>query len=308
MGGRQFFLRIMRIAFDLTTAQGIGDAVCGLYAAAGLSEAGHAVVLSTKHHAWLHGCQSPIGIGDFGSTRLDASVRYTEQLVAQRTARIGQNRASWYLENIAKVRGDLGGAVPVVPKFSFPLESAPVPGPYVVINPFSAHTERVWSGDKYKALAAKLISEGITPVAIGSARDARFLKNIFHGVKGTWFFWHQTPNWVRSAMRQSLGFIGNDSGMTHIAASLGVPTVAIVSHLRPEYVFAPAKVLGVVPDMAKWSCRFCGWQKQSGFRFSAPCLPTCAALQSISVEQVFDAVKTTCLLTQPSEAKQQLAA
>jgi hypothetical protein len=285
----------MRIAFDLTTAQGIGDAVCGLYAAAGLAEAGHSVVLSTRHHPWLYGCQAPVGVGDYGSTQLDAAVRYTEQLVYQRTAREGQNRAAWYLENIAKMRGELGGAVPVVPRFNIPLEKPPVPGDYVMINPFSAHTERVWSEGKFRELAARIAAAGITPVAVGSARDARGLQAIFKGVKGTWFFWQQPPTWVRSAMRQSLGFIGNDSGMTHVAASLGVPTVAIVSHLRPEFVFSPGKVRGVVPDMASWACRFCGWQKQAGFRFTSPCLPTCAALQSISVDAVFNAVSETCL-------------
>lgn len=299
MGRAAFpFLDSMRIAFDLTTAQGIGDAVCGLYAATGLTRAGHSVVLSTRHHGWLAGCQEPIGIGDYGSTRLDAAVRYTEQLVAQRNAMEGMSRSAWYLQNLAAVRRetDFSAIVPAVPKFKITLEKPPVPGPYILINPFSAHTERVWSGDKFREIAARLVAEGVTPVAIGATRDAKKLQEIFKGVRGTWFFWNQSPQWVRSAMRQSLGFIGNDSGMTHVAASLGSPTVAVVAHLRPEFVFTPGNVTGVVPDMARWACRFCGWQKKVGFRFSSPCLPNCAALQSISPDVVFDAVRQTCLL------------
>jgi hypothetical protein len=286
----------MRIAFDLTTAQGIGDAVTGLYAATGLAQAGHSVVLSTRHHAWLAGCLAPVGIGDFGKAGLDASVRYNEQLVAQKNALPGMSRARWYIENIATARGsELRGILPAVPEFRFPLEKPPVPNPYVVLSPFSAHTERVWRADQWGKLAAELVAAGITPVAVGSARDARWLQQIFRSVKGAWFFWHQTPSWVRSTMRQSLGFVGNDSGMTHIAASLGVPVVAIMSHLRPEFVFSPGKVTGVVPDMARFGCRFCGWQKEQGFRFAQPCLPVCNALQSISVSAVLEAVQQTCL-------------
>lgn len=286
----------MRIAYDLTTALGIGDAICGLYAACGLTNAGHSVVLSTRHHQWLAGCQHPVGIGDFGSTGFDAATRYQEQLVAQRSAPPAQNRAKWYIDNIARKRGtELFQIQPVVPRFNIPIEKRPVPGDYVVMNPFSAHTERVWSGDKWRDLAGMLTREGITPVAIGSARDARPLQQIFKGVKGAWFFWHQTPAWVRSTLKQSLGFVGNDSGMTHVAASLGVPTVAICSHLRPEFVFSPGVVRGVTPDPSFWRCLFCGWQKNAGFRHASPCLPTCAALQSISVQTVFDAVSETCL-------------
>lgn len=281
----------MRIAFDLRVAQGIGDAVCGLYAATGLVRAGHAVVLSTRHHPWLLGHQSGAGVGDYGATQVDASARYPEQLEVQRNASPSLNRAQWYIQNIANRRGaELGQIEPIVPEFRVPLEPPPIAGRYLVLNPFSAHTERIWSGDKWRALAIKLLEAGITPIAIGSARDARGLRAIFQGVRGSYFYWHQTPNWVRSTLRQSIGFVGNDSGMTHIAASLGTPTTVIMSHLRPSFVFGPAKITACVPEMAKWACRFCGWHKNAGFRFTSPCLPNCAALQSISVDTVLAAV------------------
>lgn len=285
-----------RIAFSTTTAQGIGDAVCALYAAAAIVQAGHSVVYSTRHHAWISGADLPIGIGDFGDTRMDASIRYAEQLQAQRNAPPGLSRAQWYIQNLAAQRAaDIGHLKPIVPKINITIEKPPVDRPYIVLNPFSAHTERVWSASKWTQLAEALVKEGITPVGIGAARDGRGLQQILGRVKGAWFFWNQTPQWVRSTLRQSLGFVGNDSGMTHVAASLGVPTVAVVSHVRPEFVFSPGNVTGVIPDMTKWACRFCGWQKQAGFRFSSPCLPTCSALQSIEVSRVLDAVMKTCV-------------
>jgi ADP-heptose:LPS heptosyltransferase len=285
----------MRIAFDLKTAMGIGDAVCGLYAACGLADAGHSIVISTRHHAWLSGCKTAVGVGDFGDTRLDAAERYQEQLQAQRNASPTLNRSQWYINNIAAQRGaELAQIRPIVPQFEIPIEKPPVSGPYIVMNPFSAHTERVWRADKWTQLAELLVKEGITPVGIGAQRDARGLQAILGRVKGSHFYWNQSPQWIRSTMRQAIGFAGNDSGMTHVAASLRVPTVAVVAHLRPEFVFNPANVRGVTPDSAKWSCRFCGWQKPQGFRFSNPCLPQCSALQSIEVRTVFDAVMETC--------------
>lgn len=300
MGGRSFFC--MRIAFDLHTAQGIGDAVCGLYAAAALHAAGHSIVLSTRHQAWLAGCTAEVGIGDYGRTQLDASVHYQEQLVAQRTSP-GINRAQWYIANIAAARGrELASIKPIIPQFKIPLEKPPVDRPYILINPFSAHTERCWPADHFVELSNRLVRAGIIPVGVGSARDARGLQKIFGRVKGSWFFWNQHPSWVRSAMRQGLGFVGNDSGLTHVAASLGVPTVAIVSHIRPSFIFDPAPVTAVVPDITRFACRFCGWQQSAGFRMAKPCLPICGALQSISVQTVFDAVQQTCLLAESAAA------
>lgn len=285
-----------RIAFELSKAGGIGDAVCGLYAAAGLAEAGHSVVLSTKHHAWISGAEAKVGLGDFGSTGIDASVRYEEQLVAQQKDVAGNlNRAQWYLDNLAAKRPELAGIRPIVPRFNFPLEAVPVRRPYIVINPFSAHTSRVWKQERWKELAIELSKEGITPVGIGSTRDSRGLSAIFSNVKGAHFFWAQTPSWVRSAIRQSVGFVGNDSGMTHVAASMGVPAVAVMSHIRPSFVFNPGRVTGVTPDIKKFPCLFCGWQTQQGYRHGRPCMPNCDALQSISVSSVFAAVKETCL-------------
>jgi len=297
----------MRVAFDLPKAGGIGDAVCGLYAASGLAAAGHAVVLSTKHHQWISGCQAKVGLGDFGATGHDASVRYDEQLVAQRGDVHGKlNRAQWYLDNLALKRPELSGIRPIVPRFNFPLEAAPVRGPYIVINPFSAHTARVWRPECWKELAAEIARHGITPIGIGSMRDSRGLSAIFSNVKGAYFFWAQTPSWVRSTIQQSMGFVGNDSGMTHIAASLRVPAVAVMSHIRPSFVFNPGRVTGVTPDPNRFKCLFCGWQTQQGYRYGRPCMPACDALQSISVSAVFDAVRQTCLPNQ--QTKEALAA
>jgi hypothetical protein len=285
-----------RIAFDLPKAGGIGDAVCGIYAASGLAAAGHAVVLSTKHHQWISGCQAKVGLGDFGTTGNDASIRYDEQLVAQRSDSMEMmNRAQWYLNNLEIKHPHLQGINPIVPEFRFPLEAAPIPGPYIVMNPFSAHSSRIWKQEKWKELASALVREGITPIGIGSMRDSRGLSAIFSTVKGARFYWAQTASWVRSAMRQSIGFIGNDSGMTHVAASLGVPTVAVMSHIRPSFVFNPARVTPVVPDPKMFPCIYCGWQTQQGYRYGRPCMPTCEALQSISVSAVFEAVRETCL-------------
>jgi heptosyltransferase-3 len=91
----------------------------------------------------------------------------------------------------------------------------------VVIHPFSGSAKKDWPLDAYHALAERL------PLPVEWAHE-RF-DNLL-----------ELATWMAGARL----YIGNDSGITHLAAAAGVPTIAIFGPTNPE-IWAPreAKVL-----------------------------------------------------------------
>lgn len=126
-------------------------------------------------------------------------------------------------------------------------------GDYLVIHPFSGSARKNWPLERFRQLAAAL------PVPVfwlagpdeeldGAARYTDLAELMI---------------WLAGARL----YLGNDAGVTHLAAALGVPVVALFGPTRPE-VWAPR-------GPAVWTVR----TPQEG-----------AAMEGISVEAVVEAV------------------
>ena len=95
---------------------------------------------------------------------------------------------------------------------------------YIAVHPFSGSTHKNWPYPRFQALEAQL------PLPF------RYCIGPHQQLSGA----VEYPNlydlacWIRGA---SL-YIGNDSGITHLAAATGVPTVALFGHSNPR-VWAP---------------------------------------------------------------------
>jgi ADP-heptose:LPS heptosyltransferase len=87
----------------------------------------------------------------------------------------------------------------------------------ILIHPFSASASKNWPIESYRKLAERL------PFPVEWAQD-RF-ENLVDLAK-----------WMAGARL----YIGNDSGITHLAAAVGVPTIAIFLSTDPK-IWAPAK-------------------------------------------------------------------
>lgn len=113
----------------------------------------------------------------------------------------------------------------------------------VVVAPGSGAADKCWPKEHWLALAHRLASSGhalevvVGPVEIerGDPRTWPWPDDSEHAVT---FVVEQQPVQLAKRLESSRAFVGNDSGTTHLAAMLGVPTVAVFVATDPT-VWAP---------------------------------------------------------------------
>ena len=110
----------------------------------------------------------------------------------------------------------------------------------VVIQPGSGGADKCWHLDNFLALAKELSSKGIEVIfLLGPAESDRFtdaiIKNISSVAK---YLTDLSLTEVLRLLSCANGFVGNDSGITHLAAGLGVRTLAVFGPTNPA-VYRP---------------------------------------------------------------------
>ena len=115
-----------------------------------------------------------------------------------------------------------GGAGPAIPRIECPRW----PGGFAVIHPFSGSARKNWPLERYRELARLLATP--LPVAWCAGPDDE--------LEGAVCFddLYELACWLGGA---SL-YVGNDSGITHLAAAVGTPVVALFGPTDPA-VWAP---------------------------------------------------------------------
>jgi len=113
-------------------------------------------------------------------------------------------------------------------------------GNLVILHPGSGGVHKCWHIENFLIVAQKLISKGFEVVfLLGPAEQERFSHSVIDNVKKTAKCLTDLSLtqvlWVLSC---SDGFIGNDSGITHLAAGLGVKTIAVFGPTNPA-VYRP---------------------------------------------------------------------
>ena len=116
-----------------------------------------------------------------------------------------------------------------------------------LIHPAAAFATKQWATENFARVAEFLAERGFAPVAIAAANEKPLLEKLCSeaNVKIVTFDL-SLPEVTALAARSHL-FIGNDSGIAHIAAAVGTPAVVIfgssnLSHWRP-WNSAPAEVV-----------------------------------------------------------------
>jgi heptosyltransferase-2 len=105
----------------------------------------------------------------------------------------------------------------------------------VAIHPFSAVVERGWPLENFAKLAGRLQAQGMRPILLGGPRD----RELFESTQAN--FPDTTVNLVdRCSLRETAAllrrcalFVGNDSGVMHLAAAAGTPLVALFGPQSP---------------------------------------------------------------------------
>jgi lipopolysaccharide heptosyltransferase II len=111
--------------------------------------------------------------------------------------------------------------------------------PFAVIHPAAAFDTKQWATENFARVADELNSRGLSPIVIVSPKERSMIEALrrqtSEGVVGLSDL--GLPEVTALASRAQL-FVGNDSGIAHIAAAAGAPCVVIfgssnVAHWRP---------------------------------------------------------------------------
>ena len=158
-------------------------------------------------------------------------------------------------------------------------------GDYVVLFPGASIQERRWGTDRFSALAARFVEQGMKVVIVGGAEDSLAGEKIATAVSGVITLAGKTSLLeTASILQDSVLLVSGDSGILHIGVGLAVPTVSL---------FGP----GIA---AKWAPQ---GESHRVINLEIPCspctqfgtTPACPigakCLQEISVPEVFSASK-----------------
>lgn len=136
--------------------------------------------------------------------------------------------------------------------------------PFIVFAPGAAYgPAKQWPVLNWVTLGRRLVAAGRRVVLVGTAREAELCRKIGAIIgQGASMLLGAPLLELMSTLRQSSGFVGNDSGATHLAAFLGVPTVALFGSTNPSRTAPMGRACRVLYDPPPCSpclqriCRF----------------------------------------------------
>lgn len=134
--------------------------------------------------------------------------------------------------------------------------------PFAVIHPAAAFDTKQWATEKFARVAESLASRGLAIVAITASTETHVADELKqHATVPVLAFTDLLLPEVTALLSRARLFVGNDSGIAHMAVAVGAPSVVIfgssnTAHWRP-WAQAPAEV--VVEEMECQPCHgyFC---------------------------------------------------
>jgi heptosyltransferase-3 len=111
--------------------------------------------------------------------------------------------------------------------------------PVVVIQPGSGSRQKCWHWENFVQTARDLASNGIQPVfLLGPAERERFEQSALQAIRQFSFLENLSLTRVLQILTQADVFLGNDSGIAHLAAGMGKKTVVLFGPSNPLH-YAP---------------------------------------------------------------------
>jgi heptosyltransferase-2 len=161
----------------------------------------------------------------------------------------------------------------------------------VAMAPGSRWPAKRWAQERFLELAESLSSRGIHVVLVGDAHDATWSRPIARALgehctdtSGECSI-IETAAWIERCR----AFVGNDSGLMHLAEAVGVPVVGIFGPTVRPFGYFPALEASRAVERGDVSCRPCS---RNGAR---PCLrdrQVCLDIDAGRVERALDEVLT----------------
>ncbi len=155
---------------------------------------------------------------------------------------------------------------------------------FALFHPAAAFAEKQWATEKFARVAEFLAEKGLQTVAVAAPSEQQILQNLAAeaNISVITFDNLTLPEITALASKATL-FVGNDSGIAHIAAAVGTPTVVIfgssnIDHWRP-WTDAPNKIV-----FSDKSCDHYKGETNKG-------LPDPKCIKCVEVEDVIEAIE-----------------
>jgi heptosyltransferase-3 len=121
-----------------------------------------------------------------------------------------------------------------------------------LIHPAAAFATKQWAAENFARVAESLAQRGFAPVAIVAPDEREILESLMDQSSVRIVSLDLSLPGVAALAARSQIFVGNDSGIAHIAAAVGAPSVVIfgssnVAHWRPWNKAAAEVVLEQMP-------------------------------------------------------------
>ncbi len=129
-------------------------------------------------------------------------------------------------------------------------------GPAIAVAPGSRWRAKRWGG--FATLCERLADAGYRVVLVGDARDRSFTAPIAAKLGNRCVDAAGESTLVQTAalIARCESFVGNDSGLMHLAEAVGVPAVALFGPTVRAFGYAPSLVRSVVVER-RLACRPC---------------------------------------------------
>lgn len=169
------------------------------------------------------------------------------------------------------------------------------PGPFrdllgrrILLHPGSGSPRKNWPLERFLALAGRLRLDGMAPEFIAGPAEARLAARIRGGEDGWRVHAPASLGDLAALLKEGGGYAGNDSGVSHLAAFLGLPTLALFGPSDPARWRPRGRAAAVLTAPGE-GCDPC-FEREGGNCEGSPCLA------GISVDAVAERLKT--LLTE----------
>jgi heptosyltransferase-1 len=175
---------------------------------------------------------------DAASAREPLAARFYDQRHAVPTGQHAVDR------NRQLVAAALGAATPAGCDYGLRAEGAPLElaAPYAVLLTMTSRADKLWPEDRWIELGRRLAAQGVrTVLPWGSAEEQARAERIAAAVRDALVPRRMSVAELARLLRGAQGVAGVDTGLTHLAAALGVPAVGI-------YTSTQARLTGLHGD------------------------------------------------------------
>ena len=153
-----------------------------------------------------------------------------------------------------------------------------------LIHPAAAFDTKQWATENFAKIIDYLASRGMYSVVVATPKEKNIVKELTENSKASFQSFTNLSLWqIKALASKSKIFIGNDSGIAHIAAAVETPSVVIfgssnINHWRP-WTNAPNEIV-----FNKMPCQPCAGYFCNEFE-NAECI------KNVSVENVAGAIE-----------------